>query len=126
MTRAQVSETQKVQEAVEKLRVAMVDADRLALEQLVTDKLSYGHSSGKLEDKKMFVESLVSGQSDFLDISFTNQTVEVVDNTAIVRHKLAGNTKDAGKEAGTVKLSVLLVWVKQNQEWKLLARQAVK
>ena len=42
--------------AVEKLRVAMMDANKTGLENSVAEKLSYGHSSGYIDDKKEFVE----------------------------------------------------------------------
>lgn len=126
MSLAQITEKQRIEGAVEKLRLAMINADKSALEKLAADKLSYGHSSGKIEDKKAFIEAFVSGQSNFLDINITNQTIELTDNIAIVRHKLAGNVHDAGKEPATVNINVLLVWVKQGQDWKLLARQAFK
>ncbi|MFD1145259.1 nuclear transport factor 2 family protein [Larkinella insperata] len=118
-------EKQAVEQAVEKLRKAIIDADKSALEALTTDQLTYGHSNGLLEDKAAFIKALVSGESDFTSIDLTDQTVTVVDNTAWVRHKLAGNTNNKGVP-GTAKLAVLMVWVKQKGDWKLLARQAVK
>ena len=121
----QKDDKQAVEQAVEKLRKAIVDADKAALESLTTDQLTYGHSNGLLEDKAAFVKALVSGESDFTSLDLTDQTVTVVDNTAWVRHKLAGNTNNKGVP-GTAKLSVLMVWVKQKGNWKLLARQAVK
>lgn len=121
---AQSSE-KAVEQAVEKLRTLMIDPDKAGLETLAADGLSYGHSSGKLEDKKAFVEALTSGESDFKTIDLTDQTITVVDNTALVRHKLAAETMNQGKP-GQTKLAVLLVWVKQKNNWKLLARQAVK
>lgn len=114
-----------VEQAVEKLRKAIVDADKATLESITTDQLTYGHSNGLLEDKAAFIQALVSGESDFTSIDLTEQTVTVVDNTAWVRHKLAGNTNNKGVP-GTAKLAVLMVWVKQKGNWKLLARQAVK
>ncbi|WP_020601150.1 nuclear transport factor 2 family protein [Spirosoma panaciterrae] len=114
-----------VSQAVEQLRVLMISPDKAKLEALAADQLSYGHSSGKIEDKAAFVEALVSGSSDFVSIELADQVVTVVDNTALVRHKLLGETLDKGKP-GQVKLSVLLVWIKQKGGWKLLARQAVK
>ena len=122
---SQSKETVAVQNAVEQLKKAMIDADKAALEKLTADDLSYGHSSGRVENKTEFVESLVSGKSDFLTMDLTNQTVKVSGNTAIVRHNLSGNINDSG-QAGTVKLFVMLVWVKQGKQWKLLGRQAVR
>lgn len=123
---AQSKDEKAVAVAVENLRKAMVDADKGGLERLADDKLSYGHSSGKLEDKASFVENIVNGSSDFVDITLTEQTITVQGKTGIVRHKLFSHTNDKGKAPGTVNLYILLVWHKIKGEWKLLARQAVK
>ncbi|GAB2561559.1 nuclear transport factor 2 family protein [Spirosoma aerophilum] len=123
--RAQSKEQASVENAVKQLRLLMIDPDQAKLASLVTDELSYGHSNGKIEDKKEFIEALTSGSSDFKTIDLTEQSVSIVENTAMVRHKLMAETANDGKP-GTAKLSVLLVWVKQKGNWKLLARQAVK
>ena len=122
---AQNNDEKLVAKAVENLRVAMIDADRTALENLTADSLSYGHSGGKVERKKDFVENIVSGKSDFVTINLSDQTISIVNNSAIVRHTLNATTNDGGKP-GTVKIHVLLVWQKYKKEWKLIARQAVK
>ena len=122
---AQSKEEKEVTAAVETLRKAMVDGDKATLEKITTNELSYGHSSGLLEDKKAFVEALVSGKSNFVKIDLEDQTVQVIGNIALVRHKLFGETENDGK-TGTVKLGILLVWTKQQGQWKLLARQAFK
>lgn len=123
---AQPSKVQEVEQAVRALTEAMIDADGPTLRKLTAETLSYGHSSGKVETQSEFVETLVTGISVFEDIQLENQTVEVVDNTAVVRHTFEAKTNDKGKGPGTVKLSILLVWVKKGAEWELLARQAVK
>jgi ketosteroid isomerase-like protein len=125
LTLAQSKDEKAVAAAVERLRVAMVDGNKTALENLVMDQLSYGHSSGHIDNKTEFVEKLVSGASDFVTIDLSGQTISVSDKTAIVRHKLDAKTNDGGKPA-EVHLLVLLVWEKKHGHWKLLARQAVK
>lgn len=122
---AQSKQKKTVAAAVEKLRLAMIDADKISLERLVADKLSYGHSGGHIDDKKEFVEKIVSGKSDFVTIDLEEQTIVVCGKTAIVRHIMKAKTNDNGKP-GTVHLRILLVWQKQGGKWKLLARQAVK
>lgn len=123
---AQTKDEQAVTAAVENMRKAMVDSDKAALEKLADSKLTYGHSNGKIENKASFVENLTNGNSDFVDIKLTDQTVAVEGTTAIVRHRLFANTNDKGKAPGTVDLYILLVWHKAKGEWKLIARQAVK
>lgn len=122
---AQSKEQRAVSIAVEKLRKAMIDGNRTALENATADSLSYGHSGGKVENKTEFVENIASGKSDFVTIDLSEQTITISHNIAIVRHVLNAATNDGGKP-GTVKLKILLVWEKEKREWKLLARQAVK
>jgi ketosteroid isomerase-like protein len=124
-TMAQSKEDAAVNAAVENLKKAMVDGDKAGLEKITSEKLSYGHSSGKIEDKATFVDNIVTGKSDFVTIELTNQTVSVSGDAAIVRHSLSATTNDNGNP-GSVKLNILLVWQKQKGQWKLLARQAVK
>lgn len=123
---AQTKSEKQVAAASEQLRKAMVDGDRVVLETLAAEKLSYGHSGGHIDDKKEFVEKIASGNSDFLSIDITEQSVSISGKTAIVRHILTAKTHDKGKDVADVHLRVILVWQKQAGKWKLLARQAVK
>jgi ketosteroid isomerase-like protein len=122
---AQSKEEAAVGAAIEHLRKAMIDGDKAGLQNITADQLSYGHSSGKVEDKATFVDNIVSGKSDFVTIDLTNQTIVIAGDAAIVRHTLSATTNDSGNP-GSVKLNILLVWQKQKGQWKLLARQAVK
>ena len=122
---AQSKEEQAVAAAVENLKKGIVDADKAALEDITVAELSYGHSSGKIEDKAQFVEALASGKSDFKNMDLTEQTITVSGNTALVRHDLKASVVDSGNPAD-IHLGVLLVWQKQKGQWKLLARQAYK
>ena len=111
--------------AVEALRKAMIDPTKAELDKLTMDELSYGHSSGLIQDKAAFEEALLSGDSDFVSIDLADQTMKVVGGTAWVRHTLTAVTNDGGK-AGEAHLKVLLIWIKHKGQWRLLARQAVK
>lgn len=122
---AQKKEMNELLFATETLRLAMISADKPTLLQLTAETLSYGHSSGLIENKQQFVDKLVSGASDFVTISISDQQVELYKSTAIVRHTLKATTNDNGK-AGEVQLHILQVWVKEKNGWLLVARQAIK
>lgn len=122
---SQTKNTQSLEAAVEQLRTAMISGEKTALENIAADQLTYGHSSGVVQNKAEFVDAIASGKSDFVTIDLTEQTAVVVNNTGIVRHILSATTNDSGKP-GTVKLKILLVWIKEKGKWLLLARQAVK
>ncbi|GAA4155166.1 nuclear transport factor 2 family protein [Chryseobacterium ginsenosidimutans] len=115
-----------VTDAAEKLRLAMISGDKPSLESLILPELTYGHSSGNIQNAKEFVETLVTKKSVFETINITNQNISIVGNTAILRHHFYAKTNDLGKGPGDVTLDILLVWVKTGNNWKLLARQAVK
>ncbi|WP_276501850.1 nuclear transport factor 2 family protein [Terrimonas pollutisoli] len=122
---AQSKEETAVGNAVEQLRKAMIDGNKAELEAIASDKLSYGHSSGYVEGKTEFVDKIATGKSDFVTIELKDQTISVNGKVAVVRHKLNATTNDNGKP-GEVHLAILLVFQKENKQWKLLARQAVK
>ena len=123
MTSTQTGKEGAVSAAVEALRKATIAADRAALESVTAAELSYGHSSGRVETKTEFIEALVSGKSGFSAIELAGQTVNVVDKIAIVRHVFNATRR---KEGDKVKLFNLTIWMQQQDQWKLLARQAAK
>lgn len=122
---AQTADEKEVTSLVESMRMAMMSADKATLEKITSDDLSYGHSSGLLEDKATFVNSIVSGKFSFVKIDFPDLTVKILGNTAVVRHKVVGDTKNDGKPA-TVNIGVMLILQKQKGQWKIIARQAYK
>lgn len=122
---AQSKREKELAAIVETFKAALVSGDRIQLENIASEKLSYGHSSGKIEDKAAFVEALASGKSDFIKINLSDQTISITGNTALVRHKLLAETNDNGK-TDTKSLGVLLVFQKEKGTWKLLVRQAFK
>lgn len=122
---AQSNEEAAVLAAVDALTKAMLDADHAKLEELVADEVSYGHSSGVIQTKAQFVDSIISKETVYKAISVTEPSTAIAGNNAIVRHKATVDFENAGK-AGSAKIGVLQVWIKQDGRWKLLARQAFK
>lgn len=119
------TETELLGKKVEQLRRAMIDGDGKALKQLSSPLLSYGHSSGNMENQTAFIEKIASGKSDFVTMELADQTITISGDVALVRHNLHADIKDGGVP-NTIHLGILLVWQKQAGDWKLLARQAFK
>ena len=122
---AQDKKQTEVAAVIEQLKQAMLSGDSATLSKLTDDSLTYGHSLGKLENKQQFVHALASGESDFETLDITDQTITVKNKVAVVRHKIAANIKENGK-TNAVKLAVLLVFQKDDKQWKLIARQAIR
>jgi len=119
----QSKEINAVSAAVEAFRKATIAADKSTLDKLTANELSYGRSSGRLETKAQFIESLTSGKSGFSAIELSDQTITILDQTALVRHVFNGASR---RESANLKLSILTVWLRQQDQWKLVARQAAK
>lgn len=114
-----------VSDAVSRLHKAITDADRNVLESLTDKDLSYGHSSGKVEDKAAFMDAILSGKVDFSSIELSNQTITISGKNAIVRNTFTGTLTSDGKPL-KITLNMLMVWRKQHGHWILLARQGYK
>ncbi|NJB70101.1 sugar phosphate isomerase/epimerase [Saonia flava] len=114
-----------VDATVVKLHKAMVEADSLNLYNLTSKELTYGHSSGAIEDQDAYVYALVSGGSDFAKIEFADQDITVKGNVAWVRGVMQADLVNAGVTS-PITLKMLYVFTKESGYWKLLARQAVR
>ena len=112
--------------AISQLNQAMVDGNHIMLDELTSDKLSYGHSSGLVEDKNAFITAIIDGVFGFTSIDLTDQSIAITNNVAIVRHTFLAGTDNKGQAPGTVKLSVMQVWHKEKGKWLLIARQATR
>jgi ketosteroid isomerase-like protein len=114
-----------VGQAVDALRKALLAADKGQLEKLTAEQLSYGHSSGKVQDKAQFIDGVVTRKATVKSLTFPDLTVAVAGNAAVVRHLYESESETDGKTT-TVKIGTLQVWLKQDGNWKLLARQGYK
>lgn len=116
---------QKIEMAVNDLYSAMVEKDGESLETLVVDKLTYGHSSGTIENKKEYIDAVMNGTFDYISITPTDQEVFTSGDTAISRHIFVSKGINKG-EPVDVRIGVMMTFQKLNGDWKLLARQAYK
>lgn len=118
---------EEVIDAVEALRQAMLDADGVKLQELTAEKLSYGHTSGVIEDKEAFISAIVgpNNRDDFKTITQSDVVVTVSGDTALVRYRFQAEVHVNG-EPMFPDIRVLQVWQLQSNVWKLLARQAYR
>ena len=120
------TDREQVVSVIEQLNQAMVDRDEDTLRNLTMEELTYGHSSGTLEDKKAFVEAVVHGDFDFTSTATENQTVFFSgDDMAVVRHIFLIEALSKGLPV-QIRIGNMMVLKKQKKQWKLLARQAYK
>ncbi len=103
-----------------------VQKDSLVLSRLFSDKLSYGHSGGKVENRSEAISGILSNQSVYTAVSLSETTVWMEEKTAITRYTMQATETKKDGIAAPLKINILLVWVKTKGNWKLVGRQAVK
>jgi hypothetical protein len=125
VARTQGPEAIAIAKATEALRLAMLGADKAALEALCDDALTYGHSSGRIETKAEFIAASTSGKTTWKSLEFFNTNQYGEGGVGYSRTTLTGQTLSDGKTTD-VKIGVLMVWVNRGGGWRLLARQAFR
>ena len=114
-----------IEMSIENLNKAMISPDKSMLEKLTAEDLSYGHSTGAVQNRSDFIKDVISGPVKFFQIDNANQVITVTDNTAIVRNICSiKGTRDGA--ALDLKIGILMIWIKKGDGWKLLARQGYK
>lgn len=119
------SDIKKIETNIDELYEAMVAKDKKVMFQLTSEKLTYGHSSGTIENKTEYIEAVMTGSFDFFTLLAENQTTTISGDTAISRHIFVATGTNNGEKAN-VRIGVMMTWQKENGNWYLLGRQAYK
>ncbi len=115
----------EIESSIDRLNKATISQDKETLQKLTEDQLTFGHSTGLIEDKSSYIKDILAGSTKFFQIDIAEQTVNLVGNLAIVRNMSSiRGTKDGAPM--DVKIGVLMIWKKEGVDWKLLARQGYK
>lgn len=119
------SDTAEVREAVIAMEKALMGNDASALESMLHQELTFGHSNGWIQTKQQVIGDMNSGYLRYG--SFQQESL------SIVRSKKRAVVKEfvqvTGQRAGTpfnVRLFVLQEWVLTKNGWKLMIRQGAK
>jgi ketosteroid isomerase-like protein len=122
---AQSQDEEHIVRAIERLRMVMMQPDSAVLASLVSNDLEYVHSSGTVRDKNGFINEFMKRQTNVTKVVFSNQTIRLSGDMAIVRHRMVADAHNPGYPP-LIDIIVMMVWKKENGDWKLLARQAAK
>jgi ketosteroid isomerase-like protein len=121
--RAQGGDEAAVKKLCDELRMAQFKQDKAKLEALTAAQLSYSHSDGRVEDKAKYINGVMTRKATVKKLEWPDLTVQIVGNTAIVRHLWVSESELEGKVTNT-KIGVMQIWQKQDAGWKLLARSS--
>jgi len=123
---AEEAELAAVKAADDERVAATLAADKGRLEAVFSDELRYAHSSGNVDTKASYVESMTSGKLKYQAIeykerNFTFPERHIALMTARVRMKTTSGTGETDSL-----FSVLAVWREEKGKWRFLAWQSCK
>ena len=110
---AQSGEEAAVNQAIEALRKAMVDADKARLEELVADQLSYGHSAGMLGAKRNSSASSPARRQS-TSRSACRSPAPLLPATTLSCATSSRHKTEADGKTGSVRVGMLQVWQHQD------------
>ena len=102
---------------------AMTARDFPRLQLLVHDELMYTHSSGMVDGKATWLDSMKSGRVKYKKAQCTERKVRLYGDTALITGR-AQIEAEIGGEPKTLKLLFLNAWTKTPQGWKFVAWQS--
>jgi len=107
----------------ERRYAAMLAADMAALEPLVHEDLVYTHSSGVVDGKASWLESMRSGRTRYRSVKRSDERVRVHGDAALVTGR-ATLEVEVGGQPKTLQLRYLNVWLESGGGWKFAAWQS--
>ena len=105
-------------------KLAMMKRDAAGLRKLLHEDLIYSHSNGRTQTKAEVLQD-TTGKTTMEAMDFSETTVRVYGNTALIRAKVEIRNSTDGK-ATTFHTNVLHVWLKGPGCWQLVSRQATQ
>jgi ketosteroid isomerase-like protein len=104
---------------------ACVQSDVQKLEQILSDDLTYTHSSGETQTKSQFITAIRDRKIRYRSIEFRQSSARVYGDTAVTNNEVRVNITVDTRDV-TVHARFLHVWAKHNGLWQLAAHQGTK
>jgi ketosteroid isomerase-like protein len=114
-----------VQAAEKKRFAAMIAGDLDTLGALLADELTYTHSSGRVDTKVQFLDSLRTGRQKYFAIAPEDTAVRVFGDTAVSTGQSAMHVSAGGQES-RFRIRFTDVWVRRGGRWQMVAWQSTR
>lgn len=105
---------------------ASMAADRSRLEAILSDELHYAHSSGKVDTKASYVDSIVSHRSVYSSYDYQTRTFLPAGPGVVLMFGRALINAGTPAQTNLLDLNFLAMWREENGRWRFLAWQSCK
>lgn len=103
---------------------ATLAADRVRLNALFSDELHYAHSSGKIDTKAVYVDSIIDRTSVYASYEYVRRDfLRAADGIVLMPGRVRINAGTA-TQTNLLDLNFLAVWRLENGKWRFLAWQS--
>ena len=105
---------------------ATLAADQAKLSPILSDNLTYAHSTGGVDTKASYIESLTTGKLKYAEFEYQDRKFTLVSpNVAVMTGKTKVKTiNDKGPSEAV--LGFLAVWREEDGHWRFFAWQSCK
>ncbi len=104
---------------------AMVAADATALNRLLADDLTYGHSGGQVQNKRELVDEIRSGARKYRTLTSEDAVARAYGCAGVVTGKASAEVELNGHPA-SLTLRYTATYVRAGGRWVMVAYQSVK
>lgn len=98
---------------------AMVSSDITTLDQVLADDLIYTHSSGRVDDKAQYLESIRSGALRYLSAERQQDSLRVYGDVVILQGRMKAHIVSGGIERQLDNVFTC-VWARKTQGWRMV------
>jgi ketosteroid isomerase-like protein len=116
-----------VRQADDERVAATIAADRARLTAIFSDDLNYAHSSGAVDNKASYTETIVTGHTKYFSIDYEKRKfAQVEPNIVLMTGRCHVKSSNDGKPPAELYLGFLAVWRLEGGAWHFLAWQSCK
>ncbi len=104
---------------------AMIQKNEKVLNEILADELVYIHSSALVDDKKTYIESIVSGKSNYKKVEVIESKIRTYKTSAVVTG-MAKITIAPNEKETIINLRYTDVYQKIGKNWQMVSWNSVK
>jgi hypothetical protein len=102
--------------------------DSTTLDNLFAKLLVYQHSSGRIESREQAIQGIIHNKSMYDKMANLPTATEVFEreDSLVTKKVFAATEKKPDGSTSLLNLTIEMVWIKENKNWKLARRNATK
>jgi ketosteroid isomerase-like protein len=102
--------------------------DSTTLDNLFAKSLVYQHSSGRVESREQAIQGIMQNKSMYDKMANLPTATEVFErgDSLVTKKVFSATEKKPDGSTSLLNLTIEMVWIKENKNWKLARRNAIK